>query len=814
MMQTTSERYSDEYENRPLVESPFLERPAYESQEEPSRENSLSEAPSAWEAWELQTPFMSTESSETGEGSAEAASLAEIVSELKDSQFRESLERLADEALEMHAAQLAGEYGDRETRDAAAERLLNEHFQPLAAQTEAALSHFFERLEGYAPEALTEMEVERIAGEIMQANPAPSPASEQFLGGFLSKVGKIVTSAAKGVTDLAGKGLALAGKLALGPLLAPLKKLARFLLGHVVRFALNKIPVQLQPLARQLSDRLFRAVGETHDGEAERYDQTENESIPAASDIARLEAEFDLHAAQLLLTPDEAEADHLVSSYGEPATHFETSPLPALDRARQELADGLSRLRPGESPQPVMEQFLPAVAALWPAIKGGIALMGRPRIVKFIGDLLAKLIKPMLGAEPANALAPAIASAGLGLVGLEIGEASHRDVATEALAATVEETLASLGELPSHVFENETLLDAAVRDAFEDAAAAYFPNSLIKPELRETEDRHGMWRRMPAHSYRKRYAKYSDTPEVTITPRIAATVRSFGGGTLGDHLRDRMDVPSGRTVRTKVRLYQALPGTRASTLARAEGIRPQDLHPLTPQAAGALLGQGAGLGRRPTPERHLASPSNLHLRQRLYYIEPPNGRQHVHHRHHARLARTELAINLRKGHIRIWLYLSERLCQHISAELDKARNATAAFRLVKPLVQRAAHMLKAAIPERHLPPTLRIISDVPNLDARSPAWLTQIGAQLAAKIDEWTSHQVAQYLANNAEEFRRVSASQHDGVTLRITMTRVPGMAMLRLLAQNKQPTGLEGMAWLQGAPEFAVVAQPGHAIK
>jgi hypothetical protein len=235
---------------------------------------------------------------------------------------------------------------------------------------------------------------------------------------------------------------------------------------------------------------------------------------------------------------------------------------------------------------------------------------------------------------------------------------------------------------------------------------------------------------------------------------------------------------------------------------------------LTPQAAGALLGQNAALGSRPTASMHLTSPSNLHVRQRLYYIEPPNSRQHVHHRHHARLAHSEMAINLRKGNIRIWLYLSERLCQQISAELDKARNATAAFRLVKPLVHRAAHLLKAAVLDRHLPPMLRIVGDVPNLDARSPAWLSQVGTQLAAKIDEWASHQVARYLANNAEEFRRVSGLQHDGVTLRITMTRVPGMATLRLLAQNKQPTGLDGTVWLKGTPEFAVVAHPGHAIK
>ena len=51
--------------------------------------------------------------------------------------------------------------------------------------------------------------------------------------------------------------------------------------------------------------------------------------------------------------------------------------------------------------------------------------------------------------------------------------------------------MTSLGELPAHVFENETLLESAVREAFEDAAATYFPGTLIRPELRQTaEARH------------------------------------------------------------------------------------------------------------------------------------------------------------------------------------------------------------------------------------------------------------------------------------------------------------------------------------
>jgi hypothetical protein len=134
-------------------------------------------------------------------------------------------------------------------------------------------------------------------------------------------------------------------------------------------------------------------------------------------------------------------------------------------------------------------------------------------------------------------------------------------------------------------------------------------------------------------------------------------------------------------------MFQALPGTTATHIARAEGIRPGDLHPLTRDAAGALLGPNAALATPGTPRSHLASPHKLHVRQRLYYIEPPNGREH--RRHHHRHARTELLINLPRGDIKLWLYLSEPLCQQVSAELAKARNAAAAFRLVKPLVRRA-----------------------------------------------------------------------------------------------------------------------------
>jgi hypothetical protein len=816
MFTRSSNGYSQEYEDHGFAETPFIvEHELYESEQEPLHEEPASEALAG--PWEFTTPFLRSETTETEQTEAtapEVAALAEFTAELKDHEFREALEQLADEAMEMHGAQIAGEYGDRETRDRAAERLLTDHFEPLAAQTEAMLDRFFERLEGYEAGALNEQEIERIVDEVAPATASTSPASEQFLGGLMRKVGKFVSGAAKlaksGIT-LVGKGLAAVGKLALGPLLAPLKKLARFLLQKVVSSALNKLPESLRPIGQRLSEKLFHAIHETHEGEYEEHEQTESEVIPAAASADRLEAEFDVELAQLLLTPDEAEAEYLVSSYGEATAQGEQPSLADLDRARAELADGLGRLSPGESAQPAVEHFLPAVMAILPAAKAAIAMIGRPKVVSFISNLLARLISPLIGADPAKLISPYIAGAGLHLVGLETSQSEPRAVATEALAATVEETLTSLAELPPHVFENETVLEDAVREAFENAAASYFPDSVIKSELRETADRDGMWRRMPAGSDKKRYAKYDQPLPVTITPRVAKTVDTFGTATLHDHMRDHGGFHHDRPVKTNVTLYQALPGTKASTIARAEGFPASQLHPLTPHAAGALLGHNAALGSRATPAAYRASRHKLHVGQRLYRVEPPKGR---HHHRHVRPVRSELHINLQKGEIRLWLYLSEPLCQHVSADLAKPNNTAVAFGRLKHLLRRPALALKRALHERHLPPEIHVVSDTPNLEHKVPHWLHHAGAHLAAKIVHWASEHLAQYLRNNAAEFRRVCASHHDGVTLRLTMTKIPGMELLRQISQRKVPSSVSPATWFKGTPAFHVSVRPGYHIK
>jgi len=813
MLRTSQNGHYDESESlgeHPFAETPFADPRRFE-QEDTAHESSAGESYAGH--WEFTSPFLPGESGESSETEAltpEAGAFSEITAELKDTLFREALEQLADEALEAHPSLHSGEYGDRETRDLAAERTLNEHFQPLADQAEALLDRFFERLEGFEAETLTDSELERISDEVMPTGTSISPASEQFLGGLLRKARGLVSGAVnlakRGVTgaiNLAGKGLAAVGKLALGPLLKPLKMLGKFLLKHVVKFALNQLPPTLRPLAQKLSDRLFRAIGETHEGEGEAQEQGESE-MPAAADAARLEAEFDVHAAQLLFTADEAEVDHLVSTYGEGEAR--SFALEELDDARARLVKELSGMQPGENVQPVMEQF---VQAIWPAVKLAITVIGRPKVVKFLGDLLSKLIKPLIGADAGALLAPAIADAGLRIFGFETTAADPRVIAAEALAATVEETVHAVAALPSHVLDHETLLGEAVQEAFENAAASYFPNSVIKLELRESAERNGMWSRMGDRSGKKRYAKYSDAMPVEIPHRLAGTIDSFGNRSLHDHLRDHHGVHDGRPFKGKMTLYQALPGTRGSTIARAEGFPVSQLHPLTPQAAGALLGPGAALGMRPTPPGYLHSPQHLHVNQRLYRLEP----QHHRHHPHVRSVHSEIAINLLRGEIRLWLYLSEPLCQRIAADLSKPNHAALAFAHMKRLLRRTTHGLRHAAAHRHLPHGLIVVADAPNLHGNAPHWLQHAGHRLGVKIDHWAAIQVAQYLQNNAQEFKRESASHHDGVTLRITMTRVPGLHALRLASQGKHVKELAQGSWPAGTPAFHVGLRAGYHI-
>ena len=128
---------------------------------------------------------------------------------------------------------------------------------------------------------------------------------------------------------------------------------------------------------------------------------------------------------------------------------------------------------------------------------------------------------------------------------------------------------------------------------------------------------------------------------------------------------------------------------------------------------------------------------------------------------------------------------------------------------LRPLIERAGTTLRSVLLVRRMPPALRVIGEAPNLEHRLPSWLSVVGAQLAAKVVEWASLQVAQYLRNNAEQFRRAVLSDQDGLTLSVSMSRVPGMDVLRQIARGHVPSNVQGTSWLRGEPSFVVIPTP-----
>ena len=274
-------------------------------------------------------------------------------------------------------------------------------------------------------------------------------------------------------------------------MLNKLKGLVRPLLNRVLRFATNKLPVALRPIATQLAKR-FLGAGETTETEA-----MEEPGEAAAADPAAIQEEFDTRIAGYLVDGESFERDAALQEViAEQSAAAVGDPIRDLEQARDQFAQQIVSLQEGENPQPAVEQFVPAILA---ALKLGIDIIGRPRVVNFLAGLVAKLISKYIGQEQAMTLSRALVDTGLRLVSLEASEPEGPAIAGQALAATVEDTVNRLVQAaPEGAWESEALLEVYVREAFESAASAHFPDPLIRSELHETSQASGAWMSLPA----------------------------------------------------------------------------------------------------------------------------------------------------------------------------------------------------------------------------------------------------------------------------------------------------------------------------
>jgi hypothetical protein len=523
------------------------------------------------------------------EADREAEAFSDMLAELEDEQFDEAIAQLVDEAAGQHLSSGAA-WSSSEAAPALATAELESWVQPLRSEADRMLENMADRLDGEDLDSLREPELEALF-ESLRPDPGFLPeAFENFLGGVFNVAKKLVKGAVKGISAV--------GKIATLPirfLLGKLKALVRPLLQKVLQKAVGLLPASVQPLARQLATRIT--------GESETESETGSDH-----DLGH---EFQVQAVGLLMAPGTAEAEEIVAEAEAEAAVPGSAALLELDQGRALLAQQLTSLPPGQEPVAELEQFIPLIMAAQQAIRLGIRLIGRDKVVGFLAKAIAGLIGGLVGRDAAVALGRPIADVGLKMLGLEAPPAGETVLGGEALASTVEETVRDVLQLPAEAFEDPLRLEAEVQEAFAEAAARNIPAELLKPDLPqlETAGEGGVWVLMPRVARpRYRYKKYSRVFYVPVSRQVAQAIPTRDGGTLETLLADH-----GVTrwpAHVEVHIYETLPGTHLGHIAEFEGEPGasagetlDELQPLTPEAA-AMLVREPRLGRPLMGDHH------------------------------------------------------------------------------------------------------------------------------------------------------------------------------------------------------------------
>ncbi|MFY9200599.1 MAG: hypothetical protein WAO81_06985 [Methanosarcina flavescens] len=758
------------------------------------------------------TPFLSLyESEETGGViDPETEEYVQFLNELYDEEFDEALYGLVSEAASLYEVRFTHENGDSRIIGYEAERFLNQHFAPLITESEAMLGSLETELSQRDIKSLSEYEI----GEIVDRY-KPSIELTPNFENFLGRLKKAVKKVAGKAVDLAKKGISAAAKLGIGPILNKLKALIKPLLKRVVQTAIGKLPVQLQPMAKKLAERL-PFLKEFEEGNYPVPEDTE------LSEISLIQYEFDQHVANVLFAHTEVEQDLEVSQVLTEQQIPDVYPLAELDNARNDFVEKLQHLKEGEDPTPYVENFIPAIL---PALKVGIRLIGRKKVVDFLAKFLGKLIQKFVGPQHTPALSQAIVDAGLRLIHLEATYEDESRAASSAVAATIEETVRRVAELPDYILNDQELLEGFVLEAFEQAAATNLPQVLPeeiyqkRPDLGEARKLRSTWITMPS-GRRKRYKKFSRKIPTRLSPHKVSAIKTFEGISLEEFLEEKLGVAPGEEVEAIVHLYESIPGTRLTDISRLEenstGLNTQDayeqLHPLTADAAGLLLGEPE-LGRDVDP-RYLIDPYSTTVGQRFYYLEIPGKRPLMTpvapgQAKMRRATSVRVILDFPRNEIEVRLFLSEIRAQEIAVKLRQHTHiGTVTARLQKPIKRGLRRALSGS------PGRLKIIHEAVTPDQWSSAFQrlpSLVPMILLGKLNEWVLKGISDHLKQHSEAFIQAASDTADGVTLVVTVENPPGFPQLRQ-ALKGESLSLPSLKMSDGTPTVKIRVTPGYS--
>jgi hypothetical protein len=750
--------------------TPFQGSYAFEA--EPATANLLEQLDAA----SALTPFVS-EYEGVQTRTPEATELHDLLFELYDETFDEALADLAHEAWEAvtQRAEPLGEAG----ASASAEQFLEEWSEPVRRESEAMLENVAQAVTEHDVASMSESELDALFEQFEPRGTGLEPYFEDFLGGLLSKA----KSVAKKAIDVAKKGLTLIPGL--GGLIAKLKALVKPLLQRVLKTAIDKLPPTLRPVARGLAQRVLGINAAEAQGE-------DFAAAPAAPDLSAVQQQFDYEAAMLMFASDETDRELVVNEAVYGSEREDGIGVAQLQDARALFVD---QLEAGESPERAMEQFIPAVMAVLPIARTVIGVIGRQRVVNTLAKFLAGLVARYVPQEAATQLSRAIVDTGLRMLKLEAADEAQEHgprVAWETIAQTVEDTVRRVAELDEATFEEPVLLEAALTEAFHEAAAENFPPQLIAPELHEAPLR-ATWVAMPTGRRRKHYRKYSHVFDVEVTPQIAASLTTFGGTTLAAFLKDQLGVVP--PVRAKVHLYQAIAGTTLRRIARFERTATGpgasgraaaiQLHPLTVRAAGTLL-QHPRLGRD-VPGEFRSSRGRIAVGARFYVLEIPGalpitvmtgpaGTPAV-----RRTREVNIALDFPKDEFRVFLYLSEATAQEIASAIRK-QNLASVLMLAKRASEAGVKVALGGDIHRHVKVLTGAVRQDQFLGKQFAQLAGHVRQRLIRKVVDWVAKALADYLKSGAGELVAAAEDPADGVTVVIRMANPPGAPLVRRL--------------------------------
>lgn len=768
----------------PALETPFLEVPV---------EADRKFAAQGFQPWQASlSPFSDGENE--GFEVERDESFEDALADIRDEDFHEAVALLAEETEAAIVERFASE-APLYTRER--ERFAETQLSGVQFESE----HYLAELEaGIVELDIASLSENQIDETLARFDPQPgelTPAGEEFVKTLVKKAKKAVKFVA-GAAKQAGK---LAAPL-LAPMLKKLRKLVRPLLMRVLSLAIGRLPVPLQPAARTLADKLMAKAGIARPAVA---DHTAAPVVaPAvAVDSESLADSFDMMLVEAMTLDEAAIAESDTLDTGEYEAVEESRDLEALAEARGALIDSFRQADERADLAPAIEQFAPVVLM---ALRTGIGLVGRPKVVGFLAKYLAQMIAKWIAPAQAGPLANAIVDTGLKMATLEAeGEdfSDESEIVPAALASVVEDSVRRFAESEDYVFEDEDLAQVALADAFSEAVATHFPQEQVREELQIAPSLGGAFVTRRARSLRP-YGKYNRTPEIDVSASMADRLPAFGGSSVGATMRAK----GGQfPMRARMHVYQAKVGSTVPAMLRHDRRSRATAYPLTEGAAGLLLrepGLGGGV-----PARYLKTPRRIAVGQRVYVLEPLGaGASGSDGAPRAAPSRSRLSILRGGAQIVATIYLSEADAQRVAEAVRQGRGQGVLLKALLDVFGRKPRMRgETQEPGETFGEDGEAFQDLETgVASRMPAGFKPM---LRSRISAWIKPALAGWVRGNGEAFMRAAAHPDPGVTVRIKLSGVPGLTQ----GTAGKPPSLTTLARsLRGTPAIAISVVPGRA--